>query len=93
MAFQEVIELVKDVWGFEVSKEGQFTAADCKAMAVWIGVNSILVVFVLECNDCVAHAEPKEVQAFVEQLLSTSTYLPLAKVCRLYYIGRYSKFF
>ncbi len=27
------------------------------------------------------------------QLLSTSTYLPLAKVCRLYYIGRYSKFF
>ncbi len=27
------------------------------------------------------------------QLLSTSTYLSLAKVCRLYYIGRYSKFF
>ena len=27
------------------------------------------------------------------QLLSTYNYLPLAKVCRLYYIGRYSKFF
>ncbi len=27
------------------------------------------------------------------QILSFSTYLPLAKVCRLYYIGRYSKFF
>ncbi len=27
------------------------------------------------------------------QLLSTSTYLPLAKVCLLYYISKYSKFF
>jgi hypothetical protein len=27
------------------------------------------------------------------QVLSSSTYLPLAKVCRLYYVGRYSKFF
>ncbi len=27
------------------------------------------------------------------QLLSTSTYIPLAKVCRLHYVNRYSKFF
>ncbi len=38
-------------------------------MAVGVRINSILVVFVLECNYCVAHAELKDVQAFVDAFL------------------------
>ncbi len=52
-----------------MSKGGRFKPADCEATAVRVGINSIFVVHVLECNNCVAHAEVKDVQAFVDVFL------------------------